>query len=278
MAEAALQGTGIRRSIGVVALEAAARFWFFTSVAGQWLFAASVAVSYTGAALSHDAGRLAGVLPHGFEAGSAAGYAAIYAHLALALIVLLGGPLQFSQGLRARAPQLHRWNGRIYLPATVVTSLIGTYMVLHPGSIGDTWMHVGMVLNTVLVLWFAWMALRNARARDFTTHRRWAMRLFLVSNGVWFFRVFMFLWIAANGGPRGFDPGTLTGPAITAITFAQTLLPLAVLEIYLRVQRGSGEARRIALAAALAVLTIVMSFGIYMLANHRWVPRILGDA
>ena len=48
-------------------------------------------------------------------------------------------------------------------------------------------------------------------------HREWAIRLFLVVSGVWFFRVFLMLWLTINQGPAGFDIETFQGPALKYI-------------------------------------------------------------
>ena len=119
------------------------------------------------------------------------------------------------------------------------------------------------------------MALRYALARDFKTHRRWALRLFLVVSAVWFFRVMLMFWIAINGGPVGFDPKTFIGPAIDIVSFAQYLLPLAVLEIYLRVQRGAGTAAQLATAGGLVLLTLAMGFGMFVAFKAFWLNPIL---
>jgi Predicted membrane protein (DUF2306) len=256
------------------ALETSARFWFLTTVAGQWMFAAYVAVYYGGAALRGDLAHWNLVLPHGYVEGETFGNAAVAVHLALALLVLVGGPLQFVAGIRERLPRVHRWNGRIYLVTATITAAVGLYMVLTRGAVGDLAQHVAICFNALLILMcgaFAWHA---ARMRDFTAHRRWAMRLFLVVGGVWFFRMGFMAWVGFNTGPVGFDPRTFTGPFLTFLSFAQTLLPLAVLELYLYAQGGPRPVARFATAATLAGLTIVMAFGIFVAANVMWLPRI----
>src|SRR4051812_19951281 len=140
------------------ALESSARFWFLTTVAGQWLFAAYVAVFYGGAALRGDLAHWNLVLPHGYVEGETFGNAAVAAHLALAFLVLAGGPLQFVAALRARLPKLHRWNGRIYLVATMSTAIVGLYMVLTRGTVGDLAQHVAICLNAILIVMFGALA------------------------------------------------------------------------------------------------------------------------
>jgi tetratricopeptide (TPR) repeat protein len=119
----------------------------------------------------------------------------------------------------------------------------------------------------------AGMALRYAMARDFTTHRRWALRLFLVASGSWFFRLGFFLTLALFG-PIGFDQTTFSGPLLTFWTFAQYLLPLGVLELYLFAQEQPGALRRMATAGVLFVLTLAMGAGIALVTVASWVPNV----
>jgi hypothetical protein len=81
-------------------------------------------------------------------------------------------------------------------------------------------------------------------------------------------------WVGFNGGPVGFDPQTFTGPFLTVLSFAQTLLPLAVLELYLHAQDSRRPAARFATAATLAMLTFAMAFGIFVAVNVMWLPRL----
>jgi hypothetical protein len=147
-------------------------------------------------------------------------------------------------------------------------------MVLTRGAVGDDAQHVAICFNAILILMFGAFAWHAARVRDFAAHRRWAMRLFLAVGGAWFFRVGFMAWVGWNGGPVGFDPQTLTGPFLTILSFAQTLLPLAVLELYLYAQGSPRPLARFATAATLAMLTIAMAFGTFVAANVMWLPRI----
>jgi hypothetical protein len=252
------------------ALKAAARIWFLVAACGQALFAFYVTLSYGSSAAHGDFARM-----KGYVAGDSVGNATIMAHLLLAAIVTIGGPLQLVPAVRARVPAFHRWNGRVYLVAAVTAAIAGLYLELGRDHIGSAVSQFAVSLDAVLIIVCAAMALRYALARDFTTHRRWALRLFLVVSGVWFFRVMLMFWIAINGGAAGFDPKTFMGPAIDIISFAQYALPLAVLEIYLRVQRGAGAGARLATAGALALLTIAMGLGMFVAFKAMWLNPIL---
>ena len=101
-----------------------------------------------------------------------------------------------------------------------------------------------------------------------------ALRLFLAVSGVWFFRVGLMFWLIANRGPAGFDPQTFSGPFLTFLAFAQYLLPLALLELYLRAQQSRRGLTKLATAALLALATLAMAAGIAGAALVMWLPRL----
>ena len=266
-------GPGPLRRAADTALQASAAVWFSVAVVGQLLFAFYVASFYGGAAIHGDLARWNKVLPHGYVVGDTIGNVAVGAHLLLAIVITVGGAIQLVPQVRSRAPALHRWNGRIYLPTAFAISGIGLYMLGTRGAVGGMAQHVAIGINAVLIMLCAAMALRHALARKFKVHRRWALRLFLVVNGVWFFRVGLMLWILVNKAPVGFDPVTFQGPFLTFLAFAQYLLPLAVLEVYLRTQDSAGAFGRIAMAAGLLALTLAMGIGIFAAGLIMWLPR-----
>jgi hypothetical protein len=272
--ESIAEGRSRLNSAAGTALNMAARFWFLVAVAGQWIFVTYVAVFYGGAALRGDWEAWNEVMTHAYVRGHIVGNLAIAMHLLLAVVIIIGGPLQLVPQLRKYAPAFHRWNGRVYIPAVFVTSVAGLYMVWFRKSTGDFVQHLGITLDAILIMTFAVLALRYALARDLKTHRRWALRLFIAANGVWFFRVGLMLWIFLNRGPAGFDPKTFTGPFLSFLSFADYLLPLAILEIYLRVRERGGAPSRFAMAAGLVILTLAMGVGIFIATMGMWLPRM----
>lgn len=262
-----------RDAWAALALNAAARFWFAATVAGQLIFAAYIVSLYGGAAADGNFNGWNKVMTHGFVRADLAGNVVTAVHLLLAAVIMLGGALQLVPRVRASAPSFHRWNGRVYLVAAVVTALSGLYMMWFRGAVGDIVQHAGTSMNAVLVVACAVMAVRRALSRDFAAHRRWALRLFLCVSGVWFFRVGLMFWLAVNGGPAGFDADTFTGPFLSFLAFAQYLLPLAVLELYLRAGAG-GVAARCATALLLMALTLAMALGIAVATIGMWWPRM----
>jgi len=261
-------------SFADTALKAATRLWFAVVVIGQLLFAFTVASFYGLTAARGNFQGLNKFMSHGYIPGDGMGNFAVAIHLSSAVIIILAGMLQLVPQIRNRFPVFHRWNGRLYIVTAFTISLAGLYMMWVRGSVGDLPQHLGASLMAVLIMLCASMALRYALARDFKTHRRWALRLYLVVSASLFIRAGIFLSTFLNHGPFGFDPATFTGPFLTFITFAQYLLPLAVLELYFRAQDRPGAPRRIAMAAGLFVLTVALGAGILVVSMAVWVPSV----
>ena len=259
-------------SVAETTLKAAARFWFAVTVFGQVVFGFTVASFYALTALRGDYHKWN--FTNGYVPGFSMGNTAVVMHVASAAFVMLAGAVQLVPQVRNRFPVFHRWNGRIYMLTAVTLSMAGLYMTWIRGSVGDLSVHLGSTLNAVLIWLCGGMALRYALARDFKTHRRWALRFFLVVSASWFFRIGFFLSLLIFKGPFGFDPTTFRGPFLTFMTFAQYLVPLAVLEIYLRAQDRPGALRRVATAVMLFVLTLVMVAGLFAVAMVQWVPQL----
>lgn len=264
-----------RRDLGSIAdtaLKVAARFWFGVTVVGQLAFGFAVASFYGMTALRGDYHGWR--FTNGFIPGVTKGNLAVVMHLISAVIIMLAGAVQLVPQIRNRFPVFHRWNGRIYMLATVALSGAGVYMHWIRGSVGDLPQHIGGYVNATLIWLFAGLALRYALARDFKTHRRWALRLFMVVSASWFLRIMLFLTLIVFKGPIGFDPTTFTGPYLTFLAFAQYLIPLAILELYFLAQNRPGALRRIVMAGTLFVLTLVMAAGLFAVTLAIWVPQV----
>jgi hypothetical protein len=261
----------VRSSIAENALKLAARIWFVAAVVGQLIFVAYVIAFYGGSAVRGDLNAWSGV---GYKPGHPMSNTVTAIHLLLAVVIMVGGPLQLIPRVRRRWPAFHRWNGRIYLPAVVLTSMAGLYMVWSRGRGLRLVPKLGISIDAMLIVLFAGLALRYALARRFDTHRRWALRLFMVVNAGWFFRVGLMQWIVLNHGPAGFDPTTFTGPFINFMSFADYLLPLLLLELYLwSADRGTASGR-FATAAGLFLATVAMTIGIFAATLGMWLPRM----
>lgn len=255
------------------AVNTAVRLWFLVAVAGQLIFLLYVVAFYGGSAIHGNLEAWNQVLPHGYTRGNILNNVAVAAHLSLAAVVIAGGPLQLIPQIRRHAPAFHRWNGRLYVLTLFVMSMTGLYMVWSRER-ADIVRRAGITLDAALIMIFAILAVRYAIAGEITAHRRWALRLFMVVNAGWFFRIGLLQWVFLHN----FDPRALTSPFLTVLSFADYALPLVVLEIYLRTRNQASVGSRFALAAGLVMLTVVMAIGIHAAASVLWLPHITRGA
>jgi len=256
------------------ALQASATFWFIVAASGLWVFVFYVAAYYI-------APGLLGGLPawselrlpddaNVYTAGDGGRNIAMAAHLFVAVIVMGGGILQLIPQIRTRFAAFHRWNGRIYIVTAISTSLAGLYMVWIKETNSENVVgHISISLDGVLIIIFAVLTMRYAIAGHINVHRRWALRLFMVVNAVWFLRIGVMLWFLIFAGPTPYF-----GIFFKVWGFGQYLLPLAVLELYFRAKRSAGTRGKFAMAGGLVFLTIVMGIGIVMATMGMWLPRI----
>lgn len=166
-------------------LRASATLWFIVAAAGQWLFACYVIVVFGVRVLADGLAGLSQVrLMHGYAAGDTMGNIASTAHILLAIVIHAGGPLQLIPRIRSGRPAFHRWNGRAFRGAALVSTLFGLYLQWLRGASQGPADIGGNTVAPMLMFIFAAQALRHAMARNFDVHRRWALRLFLVASAV----------------------------------------------------------------------------------------------
>ena len=275
MATAADRAGGVRWNANRLLLNST-RLWFLVAVGGLVAFASYILLFYGRSALRGDYKVWNDVLPNGLIDGDFVGNMVLGVHLALAFYITLAGPLQLVPRLRSMAPRFHRWNGRLYMLVAVLISLAGLALVWGRSNLEDwsLWNAIAISANAVLIIAFACLAWRSAVLRDFAAHRRWALRLFLVVNGVWFLRIGVMLWILANGGPVGLGKD-LSGPAGIALTFAQCAVPLAILESYFWAQSGRSARRKLAIAGVMVGGSVATATGLVMAAAFMWLPHML---
>src|SRR5262245_52335819 len=239
-------GAGAQHRLADAALRVAAALWFFVTLIGQWLFLYYIVAVYGASTATGQFEAWRNKMM--FLPGDTIANLLFAAHVALAAVVAFGGVLQLIPQIRARALAVHRWNGRAFLVAAVVVSVDGLYMKWARHAIHDPVDFVSASVNAMLVVVFVSVAWRAARRRDIDSHRRWALRTFMVVNApALFIRVISAAWsVLAHGvGMRGADG---PGPMVYVFLFASYLLPLGMLELYLRARAGVGAVPRFATA------------------------------
>ena len=256
---------GRSKPLSMTALDGAATFWFAVTWIGQWAFFYYLTAFYGGMTLSGDfepMARLRALGATGYVAGDTVGNTTFVLHAFAAGIIAFGGLLQFLPQIRSRFPAFHRWNGRVFLFTVVGLSLSGFYLVWVRGSAPSPLNGLSTTVNGVLILTFAAFAWRTAVARNIAVHRRWALRLYLVSNAQWFLRIGVFGYFILNmamGRKAGFGD-----PFFQFWTFGCFVVPLAVAELYLRAKDArAAPLARVAMAGGLTVAALLMAVGIF---------------
>ena len=250
-----------------------ATFCYLAIAAGQLLFVAFILLFYYPSTLSGDfAAWNDKPLIKGFVAGDTAGNLFFAVHVLMAAIITFGGLVQLVPAIRGRWPAVHRWNGRLYLVSELSLALGGLWLTW----VRETWLNyigaIGITLDALLITGFAALAWQAARHRQYADHRRWAIRLFAVASAVWFMRVGYMAWGLASGG-AGIGKA-MDGPFDLFLAFANSLLPLAIAELYLRAgARGTPLARQ-ATAALLGVSGLVILAGSAGAWMMMWGPYI----
>lgn len=253
-------------------LNASTTAWFAVTATGQLLFVYFIAVFYGGAVVKGNLGLWNSTLHHGLIEGDAMGNTALAAHLIVAAMITVGGLLQLIPQMQTRARTFHRWNGRLYVSMAIIASLSGLYMIYTRGFVGGIYVGIGNTINALLIMVCALLTWRYAVRGKFEKHRQWALRLFVVVSGVWFFRIIFGFWILMNQSAPG-HTDAFSGPFDIFIAFAHTLLPIAVVEVYLWTKdQGSGS--RYAMATGLFVLTLALTVGIFGASMIFWMPNL----
>jgi hypothetical protein len=264
-----------RTSLANGALQTSGIIWFLLAVIGQWTFVYYILVAFGGPAVAGNPEAWNDTQPiHGYIAGDLIGNLFFASHVLLAAVITFGGTLQLVPQIRAHFIGFHRWNGRVFMTVAFIMAISGIYMAWGPRETRLTDIGgIGVSLNGVLIMIAATMALRHVFAKRIDQHRRWAMRTFILVNGVWFYRVGFMGWIIVNQGPLG-STSSLDGPFDLTIAFASYLLPLGILELYFRAQDSHNAGRKWLTSGLLLAATAFMAVGIFGAYMFMWSPHL----
>jgi hypothetical protein len=168
-------------------------------------------------------------------------------------------------------PAVHRWNGRMFLVAALAAAGSGLYMIWVRGSRANFTAGLATSIDATLIVAFALLTWRAARGRAFDEHRRWALRTYIAVNAVWFQRIGIFGWTTFNGAAVGMTR-QFDGWFDLSWAFGCYLLPLAVLELYLRADERGSPQGKYATAACILFLTFLTGYGVYAAYAFVWQP------
>lgn len=246
--------------------------WFVVAALGQLAFVWMILAHYGAKTL---AGNFVGwndkPLIKGYVSGDTIGNITFAVHVLLAALVTTGGLLQLAPAIRTHAPMLHRWGGRLFFSIAIVMALSGLWLTWVRYTYLSLVSGLAVSLDGALILSFTTIAWRCAVKRDFAAHRRWALRAFMVVNGVWFLRIGMMAWVLLSGGGLGMND-SLSGPADIVIQFGAYLVPLMVLEAYLRAPASRMRHAKRMIAALIFLAATITVLGVCGAVAFMWWP------
>lgn len=118
-------------------------------------------------------------------------------HIAGGMGALLAGPWQFSEKLRTRALNLHRWLGRFYLLEVALGSVAGFVMA----TVSEQGLPTHLGFGMLALLWFftGLEAYRTVRRGNPVAHRQWMIRNFALTLAAVTLRNYMPLMLFVFG-------------------------------------------------------------------------------
>lgn len=248
--------------------------WFLVAAAGQGAFIWMIVAHYGRKTLKGNFGGWNDKpIIKGYVPGDHIGNAMFAVHVLLAAIVTAGGLLQLMPNIRRQVPAFHRWNGRLFFVVACIMALGGLWLTWVRHTYLSPISGIAVSVDGILILVFVTIAWRLALRRDFVAHRRWALRAFMVVNGVWFLRVGIMAWALTTGGLGMND--TLSGPADIVLQFSAYLVPLAVLELYFRGQTSNRSSTRYSVSGLVLLMTAVTLLGVGGAIAFMWAPYMI---
>jgi uncharacterized membrane protein YhdT len=250
--------------------------WFVLAMIGQWLFALYIAMRYGVPVTSGNYSAVnQGNNIVGYKEGETFYNWVYFSHILPAIVLSISGILQFIPQIRQQFPVIHRWNGRLFLTLGLSGAITGLYLTWIAGNRLSDIGAIGITLNGLLIPIAIALAWRTAVARDFRAHKRWAVHSFLLINGVWSFRLYLFGWFVVNQGPVG-NSAKLDGPMDLFFSFACYVLPMLVAELVFWAQRQSSPRKQWLVVAVVWLGFLVTLIGIAAVSFTMWLPTIRG--
>ncbi|WP_209001294.1 DUF2306 domain-containing protein [Stappia sp. BW2] len=161
----------------------------------------------------------------------------LYMHIGIAPLALALMPFQFMTRLRACRPKLHRWMGRCYVAAILVSGLAGLQLAFH--TTAGPFAATGFALLAVLWMLTTGIAVVFVLQRQIERHRAWMLRSAALTFAAVTLRVYLGSSMAA-----GLD-FAIAYPLIAWLCWVPNAI---VMEVYLQFVRP--ERSRLASATA----------------------------
>lgn len=125
---------------------------------------------------------------------------AICVHLMGAAYMALAGAFQLVKYIRVQYPAWHRWVGRFYILACFIACTGALFFIVTKGGYGGRAADRAFGVYGILFLYSGLATYYYAAvAKDYTTHKLWAWRLYALSLSGWIYRFDYYWWMVFFG-------------------------------------------------------------------------------
>jgi len=259
----------VENSDGGLIYKSSLVFLVITSWISGILFALYIFSFYIFANTPSEVEAWNSVLPNLYRPEKPAAITGMISHFFFGSILLILGPIQFSQTIRKRYTDFHRWSGMFYTLSSFITGFGGVVFLIVWGASGGIPMLIGFAVYGILMMICSVQAIRYALLRQFSTHREWAIRLFALVLGSWLYRMgYGFIFTALEG--RGLGPA-FTGPLDYFMDFAFFIIPLIVAEVVIKVKNGTAYSVWKSFGAVLCIISGLLIWqATYYFLSQNW--------
>lgn len=153
------------------------------------LFGLYILAFYFAALLQGNPAQWNEMLPGLYDTRTESATLGIGLHFAAGGVILVLGCIQLITYIRTTYPSVHRWLGRVYISAALLTAVGGLIFIFIKGTIGGLVMDIAFAGYGIAMFAAAWLTYRHARAQQFEEHRAWAIRMFALAIGSWLYRI-----------------------------------------------------------------------------------------
>jgi hypothetical protein len=166
-----------------------------------------------------------------FESGRIYSNGSISLHMVFGASITALAPLQLLMGWTRKWMKTHRIIGYFFAIAACLTSLGGFLYVFLHGTTGGNPMNIAFSIYGLFLLIATFKTIQTARSKAINKHNEWALRLFILAMGSWFYRACYGFYFTLDPSGKG-HTDQFDGYFDLIMNFGFFLPPLVLLEIY----------------------------------------------
>jgi len=111
----------------------------------------------------------------------------MYVHIFAGTIIMIIGPLQICQ--LSHKLKIHKVTGYIYIISCLFVFIGGFSFIILNDTVGGLLMSIPFSIYGFLILLHVLVAYVYIHKQDYYKHRRWGIRLFMLGNASWLYRI-----------------------------------------------------------------------------------------